>query len=206
MSTMKRIIYWSSLAACAAALSISGCANTAAPGAGSRAMATRHMPTNSFQRFNFVAPKHVFTWAAIVQSYNMSPTQSAPYLDWAVVNAPDSNAWSAAGIKTVLYTDPNRTTPVGKMYTNDETTFAHDCAGNRLTVVGRAGPTYQMDPRSASTAAVWQGWVNPVLGSNVHYDAIFDDSADSVRALTALPCNFDQTSWTAASNSMNASI
>ncbi len=203
---MNRIFHLSSLAACAAALTIAGCANSAGPGPGSRVLSPQRSPIKSHQRFDFAAPQHVLTWAAIVQSYNISPTAAAPYLNWAVVNVPDSNAWSAAGIKTVLYTDPNRTTPLGRMYTPDETTFAHDCLGNRITVVGKSGPDYQMDPRSPNTAAVWQSWVTGVLEGNVHYDAIFDDSADSVRALSALPCNFDQPSWTAASNTMNHSL
>jgi hypothetical protein len=169
-------------------------------------MAIRHSSDRKFQRSDFTAPMHVMTWAAIVESNNISPTQAAPYLDWAVVNLPDADAFSAAGIKTVLYTDPNRTTPTGEMYTSDESTFAHDCSGNRITVVNKAGPTYQMDPRSADTAVVWLAWVTRVVQANVHYDAIFDDSADSVRSLTGVPCNFDQTAWTAASNIMNSTL
>src|ERR1700733_13149831 len=98
---MTRSKLYSCLAACAAAASIAGCANTAAPGAGSRAVATQGGQLRSFTPHNDVIPKHVLTWAAIVQSNNISPTAIAPYIDWAVVNVPDANAFSAAGIKTV---------------------------------------------------------------------------------------------------------
>lgn len=135
----------------------------------------------------------------------MSPTQIAPYVDWAMVNVPEANAFSAAGMKTVLYTNPNRTTPNGKMYTNDETTFAHDCNGQRITIMNKPGPVYQLDPRSPNLARVWSAWVTGPLRNN-HYDAIFDDSADSVRTDSAVPCNFDQLAWTAASNMTNINV
>jgi hypothetical protein len=200
---MSRIFHLPLSAACLAALCIAGCASGAAPGAGSRAMATHHAKT---VHFNGIVPSHVMTWVSIKQSDNVSPTQAAPYVDWAAVNVPDANAWSAAGIKTVLYTNPNRTGPGGEMYTQDETTFAHDCNGARITVLGKPGPTYQMDPRSPNLSQVWAAWVTRVLQGKVHYDAIFDDSADSVRNLSAVPCGFDQTAWTAASRVMDGAV
>jgi hypothetical protein len=139
----------------------------------------------------------------IEQADHISPTQAAPYLDWALVAGADANAFSAAGIKTILYTDPNRTYPGQPMYTKDETTFAHDCDGNRITIVGKPGPTYQMDPRSPHLVHLWSAWVRWAMRGGVHFDAIFDDSADSVHNTSALPCGFNQISWTEASNMMN---
>lgn len=203
---MTRSILLPCLAACAAAASIAGCGNSAAPGVGSRAIAMHGAQPRSFNPHNDVIPKHVLTWAAIVQSNNISPTAIAPYIDWAVVNVPDANAFSAAGIKTVLYTNPNRTSPGGKMYTEDESTFAHDCNGSRITINGKPGPVYQMDARSANLAGVWSAWVQGAMRGGNHYDAIFDDSADSVRTGSAVPCNFDQLSWTAASRQLNGAL
>jgi hypothetical protein len=203
---MNRIARQSCLTACAAALLLAGCSNTAAPGAGSRATATHRAPARVVNYFGNTVPNHVLTWAWIEHKNNVSPSQAAPYLDWAEVQGADANAFSAAGMKTVLYTDPNRTYPGQPMYTTDESTFAHDCAGNRITIRGRAGPTYQMDPSSAHLLQLWTSWVDWALNGGVHYDVIFDDSADSVHNGSALPCGFDQTSWTLASNLMNAGL
>ena len=152
-----------------------------------------------------IAPKHVLTWADILLVDHILPAQAAPYLNWASVTVPDSNRFSQAGIKTVYYTDPNRVSQGQKLYTNDESTFAHDCYGNRITIVGRPGK-YQMDPNSRHLASLWKAWVDKVIHSGAHFDAIFEDSADSVRATSSLPCGFTQTAWTEASNLMNESL
>jgi hypothetical protein len=192
------------VALCAAAWSLSGCSNAAAPGTGSSAVTMAHAaPKKVIRHFDGVVPNHVLTWAWIKQRDNVSPAQAAPYVDWAAVQVADANAFSQAGIKTAYYTDPNRTYAGQPMYSQDETTFAHDCAGNRITVNGRPGPTYQMDPRSPNLLRLWTAWVDWALQGGVHFDAIFDDSADSVHNDSALPCNFDQTAWSTASNLMN---
>jgi hypothetical protein len=203
---MGRIMQLSCLFACGAVVAFSGCSNTAAPGAGSRVFVSRAVPARKIGRFDNVVPNHVLTWAWIKTTDHVSPTQAAPYLDWAVVNNPDANAFSAAGIKTVLYSDPNRVYPGQPMYTNDESTFAHDCAGNRITIKGRPGPTYQMDPHSQHLLQLWAAWVSWELKGGIHYDVIFDDDADSAHNTSALPCGFTQSTWSAASNLMNGNL
>ena len=188
-----------------AAATIAGCGNIAAPSQGPRATAPYTHKMESLGPHRDIVPQHVITWAAIRQVDHVSPTQAAPFLTWAAVNVSDANAFSSAGIKTVLYTDPNRVSPTERMYTNDETTFAHDCKGDRITILGRPGPKYQMDPASAHLLRLWQAWVRSALRRG-HYDAIFDDSADSVHNTSALPCGFDQTRWTEASNLLNANL
>jgi hypothetical protein len=184
---------------CAAALSFAGCSIAAAPGVGSS-------PPGVFNSFHNNVPNHVLTWAWITHKDNVSPTQAAPYLNWAEVQVADANAFSAAGVKTVYYTDPNRTYPGQPMYTQDETTFAHDCAGNRITIGGKPGPTYQMDPLSPHLVSLWIAWVQWALQGGVHYDAIFDDSADSVHNDSSVPCDFNETTWSIASNLMNENL
>ena len=187
----------------ASAVLLASCGNRSIPSAVSRPAAMRAEQAKHVVPFG-IAPNHVLTWASIKHTDNVSPTQAAPYLTWADVNVADANAFSAAGIKTVYYTDPNRASSRERMWSNDETTFAHDCNGNRITIIGRPGK-YQMDPKSAHLLRLWRGWVHwaTKLG---HYDAIFDDSADSVRNNSTLPCGFDQTAWTEASNLMNANL
>jgi hypothetical protein len=169
------------------------------------AIATNAVHGKVFAQFNNVVQKHVLTWAWIEQGGHIPPKQAAPYLDWAAVNNPDANAYSAAGIKTVLYSDPNRTYPGQPMYSNDESTFAHDCAGRRITINGRPGPTYQMDPNSPDLLQLWAGWVNWEL-NGVHYDAIFDDDANSIHNTSAPPCGYNQIAWSRASNTMNENL
>src|SRR5450755_2207334 len=131
---MKRLFQCAVLAACTAALSFAGCSNSAAPSVGSRATATHASPTRHAKHFDTVVPNHVLTYAIIFQKDHISPTQVAPFLDWAEVQGANANDFSQAGMKTVLYTDPNRVTPSDPMYSDDESTFAHDCSGNRITV------------------------------------------------------------------------
>jgi len=204
---MNRLIQCVSLFAYTAAWSLVGCSNAAAPGTETSAITMAHAAQkNIIKHFDYNVPNHVLTSAWIKQSDHISPGPAAPYLDWAAVNGADANAFSAAGIKTILYTDPNRTYPGQPMYTNDESTFAHDCSGNRITINGRPGPTYQMDPNSPDLVQLWSAWVSWELNGGIHYDAIFDDDADSVHNTSAPPCGFDQISWSAASNLMNASL
>lgn len=201
----KRYVQISRIAACLFAFAIGGCSNTATPRAGLHATARPPSHPRVIGRVENTAPNHVLTFAWIEAKDHVSPTLAAPYLDWAEVQGADANAFSAAGIKTVLYTNPNRTYPGQPMYTQDESTFAHDCSGNRITILNKPGPTYQMDPTSPHLAQLWQNWVTWATNGN-HYDAIFDDSADSVHNTSALPCEFNQIFWSAASQRMNASL
>jgi hypothetical protein len=201
---MTRIRYLVCATACGVMLCAAGCANSAVPG-------TRNIigPSGAqikiSNRSVFAIPNHVLTLADVKYTDHISPTQAAPYLDWASVTVPDANNFSKAGIKTMFYTDPNRVSPGQKLYTTDESTFAHDCGGHRITINGRPGPKYQMNPASGDLAALWKAWVDKITRS-AHFDAIFDDSADSVYNTSALPCGFDQLSWTEASNLMNVSL
>ena len=201
---MNRIARFSCLTACAAALSFAGCSNIATSGARIPATATR--AARSRISSHFAVPNHVLTMAWIASKDNVSPSQAAPYLDWATVEVVDANAFAAAGIKTLLYTDPNRTYVGQPMYSRDESTFAHRCAGgNRITIRGKLVTTYQLDPRSPHLVGLWRAWVRRAMQGG-HYDAIFDDSADSVHNDTALPCGFNQITWSAASNLMNLKL
>ncbi|HKE36877.1 MAG TPA: hypothetical protein VKB39_05575, partial [Candidatus Baltobacteraceae bacterium] len=84
-------------------------------------------------------PRHVLTadyLAAPYGSTTVTPEQAAPYLSWAQVSVPNANAVAGAGIKTQYYIDPTLTIANRgqQMYTSDESTFAHDCLGRRVTI------------------------------------------------------------------------
>ena len=156
-----------------------------------------------------ISRSHVLTWdylGGYAGTHRITWQQAAPWLSYAVTDAPDASAIRAAGIKTVFYTDPNRQAPSDPEYSSDETTFAHDCSGNRI--YSTLHPTMAlMDPASNHLWSLWSDQVTAALArSSGNFDAIFDDEADEVLQTTALPCAFDQTEWTSASNAMITSL
>ena len=123
----------------------------------------------------------------------------SPWLTWAVVDGPQSWSAKAAGVKTIMYTNPNRQGPTDPMYTSDETTFAHDCNGHRITILIRPWQ-YLMDPHSTHLVSLWQQAVARASGA---FDAVFEDNAVQVDGdVSALPCNFSQTDWENATNNL----
>ena len=126
--------------------------------------------------------------------------QMAPWLTWSTATVAQSYILHSLGVKTEFYTDPNRVAPGDRLYTNDESTFAHDCAGHRITFPQKPG-RFLMDPHSRALAGLWKKWVDGVGGQ---FDAVYEDSADIVVGVTnMLPCHFNQDDWTAATNSMD---
>jgi hypothetical protein len=208
---MKRIIDLVYLAACVTVLSLTGCSfagtphphNGVSPALGARALVFQD--AQSLLR-GFNVPKHVVTADWYIHIGEVNPNVVAPYVDYAGVQAPDVNAFDAAGIKTILYTDPNRTYAGQPMYTKDESTFAHDCNSNRIRVKGQRFTVYQMDPRSPHLEPLWAAWVNRVLGSGYNYAYIFQDSANSIHNDTAVPCGYTEATWTAASNANDIAL
>jgi hypothetical protein len=202
---MNQFVRRLGFAACAISLSLGGCsaAGTPHPGTGvttplgTRAAVMIH-PDSPLR--NFSVPNHVITWDWYDHTGEVNPTQAAPYLDYAAVQVNDANAFAAAGIKTVFYTDPNRSHVGTPMYTNDESTFAHDCNGVRITVGHRPVTTYQMDPRSPDLEPLWGAWVASVLGNGYNFNYVFEDGANNIHNTSAVPCGYTLPSWTAASN------
>lgn len=131
-------------------------------------------------------------------------TQAAPYLTWAQTGVLDANAIAATGIKTQFYIDAARTQTDDALYTSDESTFAHDCAGDRVTdqfagttqyVMNEADPTYQ---QLFSQRVQW-------AQSQGHFDAIFSDDAGPLSTYAqehpfspSLPCNYSDAAWLAS--------
>jgi len=130
-------------------------------------------------------------------------SKMAPWLTWATATVAQSVILHSLGVKTEFYTDPNRVAPGDPLYSDVESTFAHDCAGHRITFPLKPG-RYLMDPHSTKLAELWKNWVDGVGGQ---FDAVYEDSADIVVGVTsALPCNFKQDDWTAATNAMDRAL
>ena len=121
---------------------------------------------------------------------------AARWVTWAMSGPRLANQLSAEGMKVIYYTDPNRVGPHGKMFSTDETEFAHDCSGHRVRV-NKSAERYLTDPASPATLAHWKSEVAGAT-KNASFDAIFDDTAGSTNSLTALPCGFDENRWVAA--------
>jgi hypothetical protein len=201
---MKHFVVLACAIAGAVLISITGCSGSSSiaphPGGFDKPQSKMH----SYD----VVPTHVMTMDSYQYSTGKLPDRkvAARYLTWAIAQPKDTNSFAAVGIKTLLYTDPNRTAVGDPMYTNDETTFAHDCSNNRITITGKSATTYLMDPTSPDLQALWRTYVADVLTWGDHYDAILEDNADVVHPVSALPCNFDQTAWTAGTNTMNQAL
>jgi len=156
-----------------------------------------------------ITTTHVLTWDGMGAGHGttaVSPTDAAPWLTWAATSAKDSGAFHAAGIKTVWYTHPSHQAPGMPEYSTDESTFAHDCNGKRIFSLTYTSENV-MQPSSPHLGQLWQKEIQAVTGSwGGQFDAIFSDMADYVLNATALPCNFDQTAWTASVNAMNSAL
>jgi hypothetical protein len=137
-------------------------------------------------------------------TYSVSPSDVSQWVDYVMTTPALSSAAQAAGEKSVLYSDPNRQPPGGPMWTNDETTFAHDCNGSRITIAG--ANTLLMDVHSTHLWALWPAFVALTQTWGGQWNYIFEDSANEINTnrLSALPCNFDQTDWTAQTNQMDS--
>lgn len=139
-------------------------------------------------------PLHVTTADYLgFKTANFSWTAAAPYLDWANVPQSVEQQVQAAGIKTMLYTDPNRSKPGQPLYTSDEATFAHACDGSRIWVTA---DTFEdlMNPESVDLHKLWLRYVQSVESTD-HYDAVFEDDANDVAQISSLPCHYDPATW-----------
>jgi hypothetical protein len=120
-----------------------------------------------------------------------------------VVATQDNAAAQAAGIKTVMYSDPNRVYKGMPEYSHDETTFAHDCSYNRITIKGTRLKTFLTQPSSSVLESLWQQHLADYnQGGHADYNAVFDDTP-LIRKVSALPCNYYQPVWLEMENLMN---
>lgn len=154
--------------------------------------------------------RHVLTADYLGSPYGsttVTPSQAAPFLSWAQVTVRMANAVSQAGIKTQYYVDPvlsvaNRG---DQMYTSDETTFAHDCVGNRVSVPYDSLSEYLMAVEQPSMQNVFGRWVSRVT-SVAHFDALFEDDADlpsEYFRFRAMPCKYEDNAWLKALDELN---
>ncbi len=151
-----------------------------------------------------ISQKHLLTadyLGAPYGSTSIAWSAAAPYLTWAQVEPPNATAVSSTGIKTQYYIDPNQTSANDgdPMYGSNESTFAHDCNGNRVLDTPPYGPTlYQMNIAAASLQTLFASVISTAM-SKGHYDAIFEDGAGTLQSLpmSTMPCGYTASEWLA---------
>lgn len=152
---------------------------------------------------------HVLTWDDLGggDGITVNPwTLATPWLNYASTTFALSPDINAALITPVVYTNPNRQGPGDPMYTNDESTFAHDCSGSRISSLGVGVGKFLMDPHSTDLGTLWHNYVQSAVNSGAVFSYIFEDKADTINKTSATPCNFNQQDWTNASNNLNLAL
>ncbi len=155
-----------------------------------------------------IAQTHVMTGSYLGTPYGtttVSPAQAAPYLTWAQTGISNIASIAAAGIETMTYFDPNRVLATDPLYNSDETTFAHDCSGNRVTTVYKGITQYVMNAESPSFQTLYKNYVKSRIGS-APLNAVFVDNTLPLTAainLSALPCNYSDSAWLAGEAAVN---
>jgi hypothetical protein len=141
-------------------------------------------------------------------THSIAWSQASPWLNYAQTNSTDANAIASAGIKTQLYVDPNRSTAGDYMSAGDESTYTHDCYGNRITfnygstvmnVMNIANPTYQ------------NRFVQYVNNQRAvaHFDVLFEDDSGPLSEFNqagfphGLPCGYTDSAWLDAGRALN---
>lgn len=160
------------------------------------------MPARQLQgHVDSSVPTHVLTsdWLGFERKPKFAYSVYAPHLTWSEAGPLFANGIAAVGIKTMLYSNPNRQAKGGQLWSNDEATFSHDCNGTRINDPATA--LWLMNPWSASLQNKWLALAQKDT-LTVHYDAIFEDDANDLFQLSAMPCNVSPDKWLA----MNVSL
>jgi hypothetical protein len=155
-----------------------------------------------------IAQTHVITWQdeSSVDSPTYTWSQMAPYVNWSVVSPAQNVPAQSAGIKTVLYTDPNRVYQGSPEYSNIESEFAHDCSNNRITIQNTKQVTYLTDPTSTVLEGLWQQHVSFYNQISFGQFTVAFEDTPLVANVSALPCGYAQSAWLAAQNVMAAGL
>jgi hypothetical protein len=142
-------------------------------------------------------PRHVQTadyWQGYAGTKNVPAEQAARALSWVETDVAGSQQIAQLGVKTILYTNPNREQPGDPLYGNDEDEYAHTCGGTRVRGETAYRGQLLTNPRSRSLASLWRHSVDAHTGS-AHFDAVFADEAVGVAYSAEQPCNFDFDDW-----------
>ncbi|HET9095601.1 MAG TPA: hypothetical protein VFN37_02980 [Candidatus Baltobacteraceae bacterium] len=142
-------------------------------------------------------PRHVQTadyWQGAAGTKNVPAQQAARALSWVETDVPGSQQISPLGVKTLLYTNPNRVMPGDPLYGPDEDEYAHTCGGARARGEARYRGLVLTNPRSRTLASMWRRSVDAHT-HEAHFDAVFADEAVGTSYAQDNPCNYDFDDW-----------
>lgn len=161
-------------------------------------------------------PKHLMTAEYFMGRYgtrSVTPATAARVLTWAQTSVADSDAISAAGIKTQVYEDPNRWATTEAMYAGStESMFAHTCNGGRITSLYHGLTRYVTNPASTSLQSHYRTFVaNQTAGH--HVDAIFEDDAGPLSGYApytpfspSMPCSYTDSAWVTGAMALDNAV
>lgn len=153
-------------------------------------------------------PHHVQTadyYAGYAGTKAVAPQDAARWMTWAETDVQGAQQLDPYGVKTIYYTNPYRIIPGEPMYTDDESTFAHDCGGNRIVTVGGHANQYLMNPSSPKLHDLWRSYVEEHM-KEVHFAAIFADDAAGDAYASGQQCGVSAQAWIDAANDLQRAV
>ena len=146
---------------------------------------------------------------------SVTPAQAAPWIDWTQTDEAHESVVRAAGIKAQVYTNfwRNYSTDNPNVgYVDLKPGGAHasaealDCSSNPV-IDSNYGGGYLADPRTSAASAHAQLVVNYRTGEYQNaYDAVFADDTGTIEGPSTQPCNYVQSTWDQATNTVIASL
>lgn len=136
---------------------------------------------------------------------NVPAAVAARALSWVETDNHGSALIAPLGVKTLLYTNPNRVQPRDPLGNGPENAYAHLCSGDR--VLGETNYTGQVltNPGSPALKAMWRKSVADHEEGG-HFDAVFADEADGALYAAEQPCGYSLKSWIAQEQQLFASL
>jgi hypothetical protein len=118
-------------------------------------------------------------------------------LSWVETDVPGSQQIAPYGVKTILYTNPNRVEPGDPLYGTGEDEYAHTCGGTRARGEAQYHGLVLTDPRSHTLGSMWRRSVD-AHANEAHFDAVFADEAVGTAYAQDSPCGFRFSDWISA--------
>ena len=142
------------------------------------------------------APHHVQTadyWKGYSGTKKVPAQLAARSLTWAETDKHGAAEIAPLGVKTILYTNPNREQPGDPMWSTDEAVYAHTCSGMRaMGETAYAGQ--QLTQPGPTLAKLWR-WSVAQHVEGATFNAVFNDEAVGAAYAVNQPCNFDFNRW-----------
>jgi hypothetical protein len=151
------------------------------------------------------APRHVQTadyWKGYAGTKNVPADQASQWLSWVETDAPGAAEISPLGVRTILYSNPNRVLPNNRyMYIDEDDTYAHTCGGQRARGESQYSGVLLTNPKSP---ALWRNWKRYVSAHErgARFDAVFVDEAVGAAYAEDQPCGYDLDDWMRDENTL----